>query len=133
MNWKKQKRAEILISVILIILGMVFLVFAEDHTTIWFAIVRNLAAVGVIIIISENWKWIPIHHDILEYLTKISGEIYILHIPICAVLRFKLVSDTAYIAWVSVLTLLLSIIFYFIDRRVKWVIQKLFYTRYNSW
>lgn len=131
LNWssssirkEKYKKFIIIFDFICIGISFYFLMFVRDHSTIWFAIIRNLAAISILTIVVYIIDTIEIKSVIMRYLSRISAELYIFHIPLCELLRNRIKNNVIYILVVIICSLLMASIFNIINSRIKFSYEK---------
>lgn len=110
------------------LVGCIFLIISflsmmvMDKTTIIFAIIRNFAAFGAIIIVLYIIRYIDIKNVFWGYFSRISPEIYFYHMPI-AVLLSQIIEDKVKLTvLITVLTLLSASV---ISKVNRWIHGKI--------
>lgn len=97
--------------------------FVFDHSSIIFAIVRNFAAVGAIIIALYIVKCVNLNNVIMKYLSKISPEIYFYHMPIALLCSQVLKNNTVYAIVVIVASVSVAALVNPLNRKMQILIK----------
>lgn len=98
--------------------------FLVNHTTVYFAIIRNMAAIAMIIVVLYFIRMINTKYEVLNYLSKISPELYFYHMPIALIFSWFIKSVWIYALIVTVISFIVAIAMTFIDAKVKKMIRK---------
>lgn len=118
---KKYKAGYIVGWLILVIsfVGMFFL----DRQSMLFALIRNIAAVGALIVVLYIIRFLDIDVKMMRYLSTISPEIYFYHMPIALILSHIVKNKTLYMFIVIISSIMISIIIHPINQRIQKIIK----------
>lgn len=108
-------------GVVLLIIAFAAMVVV-DRTSIFFALIRNLGALGAIIITLYAISFFKFDSKLNRYLCKVSPEIYFYHIPITLLLSAVINNKVIYFVVVIMATFIVVPVFNYIN---KWMLQKL--------
>lgn len=100
--------------------GMFFL----DRQSIIFAVIRNFAAVGAIVIVLFIIRYLDINNKLLNILCRISPEIYFYHMPIALLYSQILKNTTIYVILVIVTSLFVALLLNPVNRSVRKLIKR---------
>ncbi len=107
------------------ILGLVLimisfgLMFIMDKDSILFALIRNVAAAGTLIVILYFCSLIKIDLKINDFLCRISPELYFYHMPVALLFSRVIENPYIYAIVVIIISFILAVIFNIIDRRIS--------------
>ena len=104
---------------VIILLIAFALMFILKKDTLLFAVIRNVAAVGAIIVLIYLCSYMKINVKINDYLCRISPELYFYHMPIALIFSKVTLSSYAYMGIVIVLSIFFAILFNLINNKVK--------------
>ena len=97
--------------------------FALDHSSIVFAVIRNFAAVGAIIIVLYIVRYLNVNNMLMRYLSRISPEIYFYHMPIALLFSFILKNSIIYAIVVIVASVGVAALVNPLNQRVQKLIK----------
>jgi peptidoglycan/LPS O-acetylase OafA/YrhL len=103
---------------IVILLVAFGLMFVMDKNSLAFALVRNIAAIGAVIVLIYLCSYVNIENKINNYLCTISPELYFYHMPLALILSKIINNPYKYMIVVIVLSMIFAIIFNYLDRKV---------------
>lgn len=93
-----------------------------DRESILFAVIRNFAAIGAIVIILYVIRYMDVKDAVSKYLSKISPEIYFYHMPIALLLSRIIENSLVFALSVTVATFIIAPIINLWD---KWLNKKI--------
>ena len=110
----------------LIILAAAFgIMFAADKDSLFFALVRNLAGIGAVILLLYVSVYVDLNSKMNGRLCRISPELFFYHMPAALLLSRKIQNPYAYAGVVIAVSLILAMIFHFVDDTVHGLWKKL--------
>lgn len=122
-EWTKKHRYGYMIAGLFLILAFGAM-FVLDRNTIFFAVVRNIAAIAAIIMVFYVMPYINIIDKFNKFISKISPEIYFYHMPI-ALLLSQIIRDAwVYFTIVVALSFIVAIIMNYIDYKVQTIMKR---------
>jgi membrane protein len=102
----------------LILVGAFGGMFILDRESMIFAVIRNFAAVGAMVLVLYMIRYIDVNDKFSRYLSKISPEIYFYHMPIALLLSQTIKDQMVFSAVVVVLTFLIAPLINIVDQQV---------------
>lgn len=105
----RHKRGGCLIGTGLLAGAFISMIFIQDKNSVFFALIRNLAALGAVILALYIIKYVKTEGRLLKFLGRISPELYFYHIPITLLLSQVISSRGFYLAAVLILTFVISV------------------------
>lgn len=105
------------------------LMFYMDKTSIAFALVRNVAAAGVIVISYYFFANHDLNCRLNNYLCKISPEIYFFHLPLILLFHFVIHNPFIYATTVTLISVISSVIFNPLNHKMTKIWQDVIYRR----
>lgn len=105
---------------VLAFLGM----FLFNKDAIGFAVIRNLAAVASIILVTKVVQYINFIDAFFKYLSRISPEIYFYHMPLTMVLAWTIKNPYIYLGIVFCLTIVVARIMNIVNVNIRKIVQR---------
>ena len=102
----------------LILVGAFGGMFILDRESMIFAVIRNFAAAGAMVLVLYMIRYIDVNDKFSRYLSKISPEIYFYHMPIALLLSQTIKDQMVFSAVVVVLTFLIAPLINIVDQQV---------------
>lgn len=96
--------------------------FVLNRESMLFAVVRNLAAVGAIIVMLYCIRYVDVKDKFSGYMSKISPEVYFYHMPLALLLSQVIENSILFAVSVTVITFLIAPV---INRLNKWINTKI--------
>lgn len=112
------------IAAIICLCGAFISMFILERNTILFALVRNLAAVGAIVLVLYAIQRVNVVNVFNQFLSKISPELYFYHLPVTLLFRSIMSNVYCYIVAVTATSLALAIMIGILDRKVQKIIKR---------
>ncbi len=114
----EEKKHGYIIGIIILLVAFA-LMFVLNKDTIVFALVRNVAAVGAVIILLYLCTYLNLSARVNECFCRLSPEIYFYHMPVALVLSRLVTDPYKFTAAVIAASLLLAVIFNVVDNKVN--------------
>lgn len=93
--------------------------FCLDRQSILFAVIRNFAAIGAIVLALYIIKYLDMQSRWLKIMSRISPEIYFYHMPIALLCDLVLKNTIVYVIVVIVSSLSIAVLINPINRKVQ--------------